>query len=173
MIDRSPSPGTSLLDQAFTRQPGGAQRGSHDAGRSQLVGSVDGHALRKLEIPGLQPAITRDERRDGRRPELAMICVRDDRAGRYWARRHMPAGHPDRRLGEDRLVAGSTICGARNGEHRPGPCRCAESCPNGFRSVLRLSFLEANSRRIRLMLAGDLATWLGVPLDPEFPDWEW
>jgi hypothetical protein len=34
-------------------------------------------------------------------------------------------------------------------------------------------FGEVSERQARLMLAGEPATWLGVPPDPEFPDWTW
>ncbi len=34
-------------------------------------------------------------------------------------------------------------------------------------------FGEVNDRQVRLMLAGEPATWLGVPPDPDSPNWTW
>jgi hypothetical protein len=34
-------------------------------------------------------------------------------------------------------------------------------------------FGEVDDRQVRLMLAGEPATWLGVPPDPDSPDWTW
>jgi hypothetical protein len=43
----------------------------------------------------------------------------------------------------------------------------------GVRQIIGHPFGEGNPRQVRLMLAGEPATWLGVSPDPDSPDWEW
>jgi hypothetical protein len=43
----------------------------------------------------------------------------------------------------------------------------------GVRQIIGRPFGEGNPSQVRLMLAGEPATWLGVSPDPDSPDWEW
>jgi hypothetical protein len=43
----------------------------------------------------------------------------------------------------------------------------------GVRQIIGRPFGEGNPSQVRLMLAGEPATWLGVSPDPDAPDWEW
>jgi len=43
----------------------------------------------------------------------------------------------------------------------------------GVRQIIGRPFGEGNPSQVRLMLAGEPATWLGVSPNPDSPDWEW
>ncbi len=49
----------------------------------------------------------------------------------------------------------------------------SETLISGVRQVIGHPFGEGSPSQVRLMLAGEPATWLGVSPDPDSPDWEW